>query len=173
MRTTRKTGRLTRPQPGSAGASVLLSAGPARVADEVEQCLVDLVGVGPDDRMRPACDDSGAGVVQQRGKPPAGGLVGQDAVLVSVDDQDGNADRGQVPPEVFQAGCDAAAGGVGRGGDGDVEAVLPGLVADPAAAQEIDVVGAVQEVFHRGRPVSGDTRRQAVEDVPFDAVGIV
>ena len=98
-------------------------------------------------------------LLQQRGKPLAGGLVGQDAILVAVDDQDGDADRGEVAPEVFQAGCDAAEGGVGRGGDGDVEAVLPRLVADPAAAQEIDVVGVVQEVFHRGRPVGGDPRR--------------
>src|SRR4029077_20819574 len=139
MRTTRKTGRLTRPQPGSAGASVLLSADPPRVADEVEQCLVDLAGVGPDDRVRPARDDSGAGVLQQRGQPLAGGLVGQDAVLVAVDGQDGNFDPGQVSPEVSQAGADAADGGVSRGGDGDVEAVLPRLVADPAAAQDIDV----------------------------------
>src|SRR5438552_18411827 len=108
MRTTRKTGRLKRPQPGSAGAPVLLSAGPARVADEVEQCPVDLVGVGPDDRVRPACDDGGTRVLQQRGESPAGGLVGQHAVLVAVDYQDGDADRGEIAPEVFQAGCDAS-----------------------------------------------------------------
>src|SRR5579864_3719424 len=113
MRTTRKTGRLTRPQPGSAGASVLLSVGPARVADEVEQGPVDLVGVGPDDGVRPTRDDGGARVVEQRGKPAAGGLVGQDTVLVALDDQDGDADRGQVCPEVFLAGGDAADGGVG------------------------------------------------------------
>jgi hypothetical protein len=29
------------------------SAGLGRVADEVEQCLVDFVGVGPDDRCGP------------------------------------------------------------------------------------------------------------------------
>src|SRR5271169_5900535 len=173
MRTTRKTGRLTRPQPGSAGASVLLSAGPARVADEVEQCLVDLAGVGPDDRVRPACDDSGAGVLQQRGEPPAGGLVGQDAVLVAVDDQYGNLDSCEISPEVFQAGGDAADGGGGRRGQGGVEAVLPGLVADPAAAQEIDVVGVVHEVFHRGRPVGRDPRGEAVEHGPVNTVGAV
>src|SRR6478672_356299 len=117
MWTTRKPGRLRRPQPGSADASVLLSAGPARVADEVEQCLVDLVGVGPDDRVRAARDDSRAGVLQQRGKPPAGGLVGQQAVLIAVDNQDGNADRGQFPPEALQASGDTAKGGMGRRGD--------------------------------------------------------
>jgi hypothetical protein len=99
------------------------SAGLGRLADEVEQCLVDLVGVGPDDRMRPTGDDGGAGILQQRGEPSAGGLVGQDAILVSVDDQDGDADPGEIAPEVFQAGCDAPEGGVGRRGDGDVEAV--------------------------------------------------
>ena len=146
-------------RPGSAGLPVLRpalrwvlraavqSAGLGRVAGEVEQGLVDLVGVGPDDRVRPARDDGAAGVVQQRGEPAAGGLVGQDAILVAMDDQDGNLDSCEISPEVFPAGCDAAGGGVGRGGEGDVEAVLPRLVADPAAAQEIDVVGVVQEVF--------------------------
>src|SRR5580704_18307228 len=81
---------------------------PAQVADEIEQCLVDLVGVGPDDRMRPTCDDGGAGVLQQRGKPPAGGLVRQYAILVAVDDQDGNLDSCEVGVEVFPAGGDAA-----------------------------------------------------------------
>jgi len=106
-------GHETRPRreswAGSAGAPVLRSAprrvfraavlpgGLARVADEGEQCPVDLVGVGPDDRVRPARDDDGARVVQQRGKPAAGGLVGQDAILVALDDQDGDANRGQVP----------------------------------------------------------------------------
>ena len=51
---------------------------------------------------------------EQRGKPLAGGLVGQHAILVAVDHQDGNADLGQIAAEVFQAGCDAAKGGVGR-----------------------------------------------------------
>src|SRR5216684_6095124 len=134
LRATQKPGRLTRSQPGSAGPSVirsalrsllrpaLLSAGPARVADEVEQCLVDLLGVGPDDRVRSAGDDGGADVLQQRGKPLAGGLVGQNAILVAVDNQDGNLDSCEISPEVFQAGCDAAEGGAGRGGDGHVEA---------------------------------------------------
>jgi len=79
----------------------------------------------------------------------------------------------RFPPEVFQAGGDAAQGGVGRRGDGHVEAVLPRLVADPAAAQEIDVVGLVQQVFHRGRPVSRDTRRDAVENAAVNAFRIV
>ena len=74
----------------------MLCAGRARVADEVEHCPVDLVGVGPDDCVRAARDDDGAGILQQRGKPAAGGLVGQDAILVAVDNQDGNADRGEI-----------------------------------------------------------------------------
>src|SRR5580658_5455752 len=76
--------------------------GLARMADEVEQGPVDLVGVGPDDRVRAARDDGGARVVEQGGQPAAGGLVGQDAILVALDDQDGDADRGQVRPEVCQ-----------------------------------------------------------------------
>src|SRR5690348_14017808 len=139
MRMTGKPGRLVRYTGRSAGLPVLRRAlepvlrsavppaGLTRVADEVEQCLVDLIGVGPDDRVRAARDDGGAGVLQQRGKPAAGGLVGQNAVLVAVNDQDGDADRGQIAAEVFQAGGDAAEGGVGRRQDGDVEAVLPRL----------------------------------------------
>ena len=53
--------------------------------DEVEHYLVDLVGVGPDDRVRAARDDDGARVAQQRGEPAGGGLVGQDAVLLPGD----------------------------------------------------------------------------------------
>ena len=129
--------------------------------------------MGPDDRVRPACDDGGTRVLQQRGESPAGGLVGQHAVLVAVDYQDGDADRGEIAPEVFQAGCDASERGVGRCGDGHVKAVLPCLVADPAAVQEIDVVGAVQEVFHRRRAVSDDSRRDAVENAPLNTFGAV
>src|SRR5689334_20440487 len=150
MRMTGKPGRLVRYTGRSVGLPVLRRAlepvlrsavppaGLARVADEVEQCLVDLIGVGPDDRVRAASDDGGAGVLQQRGKLAAGDLVAQDAILVAVNDQDGDADRGQIAAEVFQAGCDAAERGVGRRGDGDIEAVLPRLVADPVPAEEID-----------------------------------
>ena len=83
------------------------------MADELEQGLVDLVGVGPDDRVRPARYDDRAGVLQERGKPPAGGLVRENAVLVAVDYQDGNADRGEVGAEVFLARGDAAEGNSG------------------------------------------------------------
>src|SRR5215472_16275545 len=52
-----KPGRLTSSPPRPADPPVLRSdlpsAAPARAADEVEQCLVNLVGVGPDDRVRP------------------------------------------------------------------------------------------------------------------------
>jgi NADPH:quinone reductase len=161
--------------------SRLQAASPARRAvcrpcsrgDEVEQCLVDLVGVGPDDRVRPARYDDETRVLQQRGQSPAGGLVGQHPILVAVHYQDRDVDRGQIAAEVFKACGDAAERGVGRCGDGRIKAVLPGLVADPAAVQDIDVVGAVQEVFHRRRAVSGDSRRNAVEDAPLNTLGAV
>src|SRR5689334_14764598 len=54
-----------------------------------------------------------------------------------------------------------------------LEAVLPRLVADPVPAEEIDAVGAVQEVLHPGRPVSGETCRQAVEYAAVNAVRAV
>jgi hypothetical protein len=51
-------------------------------------------------------------------------LVGQHAILIAVDDQDRDADRGQIAPEIFQEGGDASECGVRRCGDGGVEAVL-------------------------------------------------
>jgi hypothetical protein len=59
---------------------------------------------------------------------------------------------------------------VRRCGDGGVKAVLPGLVADPASAQKIDVVGTVHEVFHRRRPAGRDPRLHAIENGPVNAI---
>ena len=60
--------------------------------DELQQGLVDLVGMGPGDRVRAACYADEAAVPEQRGEPDAGGLGGQDAVLVALEDKDGNVD---------------------------------------------------------------------------------
>jgi hypothetical protein len=58
-----------------------------------------------------------------------GRLVGQHPVLVAVDYQDRDADRGEIAAEVFKAGCDAAERGVGRCGDGS--GYLTGSHAEP------------------------------------------
>jgi hypothetical protein len=42
-----------------------------------------------------------------------------------------------------------------------------------AVPAQIDVAGAVQEVFHHGRPISGETCRQAVEYAAVNAVSAV
>src|SRR4030081_1123646 len=60
---------------------------------------VQMIACGPPAMMVERAFFSSAGSLRP------GGLVGQDAILVSVDDQDGDADPGEIAPEVFQAGC--------------------------------------------------------------------
>jgi hypothetical protein len=64
-------------------------------------------------------------------------------------------------------------GGVCGSGDGDIEAVLPRLVADPGPAEDVDVVGVVEEVLEVGRPVRDDRGLETVEDRLLDTVGVV
>src|SRR5229473_8449149 len=141
--------------------------------DEIEEGLVDLAGVGPDDRVRPAFYDDAADVPDQGRQPVSGRLGGQDAVLAALHDQDRDVDPGQVAAEVLQPrGC-AAEGGPRRGPDGDVEAVLPGLVADVAAAEEVDVVELVEEGLRRGWPVVADIGHKLVEDAAVNPLRVV
>jgi hypothetical protein len=53
---------------------------------ELQQCAVDLLGVGPGDGMRAAGDDHRLHVPDQAGKPFACLGVGQDLVVVAMDD---------------------------------------------------------------------------------------
>ncbi len=90
----------------------------------------------------------------QRRQPRRGGVERQDPVLGAVDDERRDVDLRQVAAEVGQPGVDARVGRVrGRAG-GDVEARLPGPVADPAAAEDVDVVEVVEEVLEVGVAVA-------------------
>src|SRR6266511_2047731 len=140
--------------------------------DECEEGVVDLAGVGPDDRVRAVRYHHMPGSAQQTRQPVSGGLGGQDAVLTALDDQDGDINPREVAAEVFQRGDDMAAGG-GRGcAEGRLEAVLPCLVADVAAAEEVDVVGLVEEGLGRGGPVGGDLGQELLDHAAVNAVRV-
>jgi hypothetical protein len=62
------------------------------------------------------------------------------AILAALHDQDWAGYAGQVGAEVLQPRGGAAERGCRGCPDGDVEAVLPGLVTGPGAAEQIDVV---------------------------------
>jgi hypothetical protein len=64
---------------------------------------------------------------------------GEDAVSGALHDQDGDVDPGKVAAEVVHACGDAVEGGFGRCPDGDVEAVLPGLVTDVTVLHGFDL----------------------------------
>jgi hypothetical protein len=79
-------------------------------------------------------------------------------------DRDGNA--AEIRAEVLPP-RGRAAQRRGRGyADGSVEAVLPCLVADPAAAEQVDVVVLVEVGLDSRRPVGGELEEEVVEDVP-------
>jgi hypothetical protein len=82
---------------GRAGSAL----GRAGQRDEIEQRLVDLAGVGPDDRVRPAFYDDAVDVPDQGRQPVSGRLTGQDAILAALHDQDRDVDLGQVAAEIL------------------------------------------------------------------------
>src|SRR5580692_6086407 len=97
------------------GCVVLSLGNPWRAAGsaakEVEQGGVDLVGMRPGDGVRAALDHDQADVFDQV-RQAGGGLVQrQHLVRVSVDDEDGHVDLGQVVAEVGGPGADAGDGG--------------------------------------------------------------
>src|SRR5580704_2491476 len=144
---------MARRRGGIASGWPVASADCCLFGEEVEEGGVDDVGVSPGDVVRAALDRDERQVLDQGGQPGGGGRVGQDPVGVAVDEQGRDVDLGQVGAEVGQPRVHAGVGGVRGGADGDDEAVLPGLVADPGAAQHVGVVEVVQEVLEVGGPV--------------------
>ena len=119
--------------------------------DELEESAVDLLGVRPGDVVRAALDGDERAIGDQRRQPRGGRVEREDPVLGAVHDEHGDVDLRQVSAEVGQPGVDARVGRErGRAG-GDVEARLPGTVADAAAAEDIDVVEVVEEVLEDRR----------------------
>src|SRR4029077_15635593 len=113
---------------------------------------------------RSALDGDDGEVLDEAGESLGRVGVGQDAVGGAVDEQGGHGGHGEGVAEVGQPGVDAGVGGMGGGRDGDIEAVLPRLVADPGAGEDVDVVEVVEEVLEVGRSVSDDRGLDVVED---------
>src|ERR1700722_17489339 len=84
-----------------------------RLTEKMEQCRVDLFGVGPADVVWTALDRNKRAVGNQRRKPRRGHLERKDAIVGAVQDEHGNVDVRQVGAEVGQPGVDAGVGGEG------------------------------------------------------------
>ena len=109
--------------------------------------LLTSSGMRPGDVVRPSLDRDELDVVEQRRQPRCGRLVGQDPVLRAVDDQHRDVDLRQIASEVGQPGVHARVGRERRAAGGDVEARLPGGLADPVGHELVDVVEVVEEVL--------------------------
>ena len=120
----------------------------------------------------PSIDDE-LQVVDQAGQPLAGLVQRQHLVCVALNHQGRHVDLGQVGAEVGGPGADAGHRGGGRGGDGEVPAGLPGLIADQGAAQSAGVVEVVQEALHPGRGVGRGGLGEPVEQAAGHPVGVV
>jgi len=128
--------------------------------------------VRPDDRVRAFRYHCKARIGQQNGQPVPGGAGRHDPVLSALHDQDRDGNAGNVSTEVFPP-RDRAAQRRGRGHpDGGVEAVLPRLVADPAAAEQVEVVVPVQVRLDSRRAVGGEFNEEIVVDAPVSPVRV-
>src|SRR4051812_11985394 len=100
----------------------------------------------PSDVVRAALDRDERAIGNQRGKPRRGRLERKGAVLSTVHDEYRDVDLRQISPEVGEPGIDTGVAREWRGAGRDVEAGLPGAVADPGAAEDVDVVEVVEEI---------------------------
>src|SRR5882757_6435436 len=98
----------------------------------------------PGDVVRPALDGDERAIGNQGRKPRRGRVERQEAVLSAVHDEYRDVDLRQIRPEVGQPGIDTCVAREGRGANRDVEAGLPGTVADSSAAENVDVVEVVE-----------------------------
>src|SRR5438132_10207386 len=137
--------------------------------EEREQCRVDFVGMRPGDVVRPALDRDERAIGNQRRKPRGGRLERKDAVLRAVHDEYRDVDLREISPEVGQPGIDTGIAREWRGAGRDVEAGLPGAVADSSAAEDVDVEKVVEEVLEERVAIIGDGGLDVVEDLGVDA----
>ena len=116
-----------------------------------------------------ACGPSGMTATrtfgQQGGQAVPGGATRHHPVPLPQHDQDRDGDAIQVSAEVFVPRRRAAQRRGRRYADGGVEAVLPGLVADAAAAEQVDVVVPVQVGLDGRRTVGANWSRNSSSTV--------
>jgi hypothetical protein len=91
--------------------------------------LIDLSRVRPDDGPRAVRDYDQARVGQHSGQSVPRGAQWHDAVLGALHYQDRDRNAGEIGAKVFPPRSGTAERGCRGDPDGDVEAVLPGLVA--------------------------------------------
>src|SRR5256714_1884114 len=127
----------------------------------------------PGDVVRPALDRDEHAIGNQRRKPRGGRLEGKDAVLSAVHDEYRDVELRQISPEVGQPGIDTCVAREWRSAGRDVEAGLPGPVADSGAAEDVDVVEVVEEILEERVAIVGDACLDVVEDLAVNALGVV
>src|SRR3954466_3647421 len=110
----------------------------------------------PSDVVRAALDRDESAIGNQRRKPCGGRLERKDAVLSAVHDEYRDVDLRQISPEVGQPGIDTCVAREGRAAGRDVEAGLPGAVADSSAAEDVDVVKVVEELLEERVAIVGN-----------------
>ena len=84
-----------------------------------------------------------------------------------------DVDLPEVGAEVGQPGADAGVGRERRGTDRNIEARLPGTVADPGAAEDVEVVEVVEEALEERVAILDDRRLDPFEDLTVDALRVV
>ena len=110
----------------------------------------------PADVVRTALYRDERAIGNQRRKARRGRVERKDAVLGTVHDQHRDVDLRQIGSEVGQPGIDACVAREWRGAGRDVEAGLPGAVADSGSTEDVDVVEAVEEVLEERVAIVGD-----------------
>jgi len=160
-----------KPSPGLEPGTASLSGRRRDVrSDEFQESRVDLVRMGPADVVRASLDGDEGHVGDQVGQAGGRRLEREDPVLDAVDDEDRDVDLRQVGPEVGEPRVDA---GVRRPRGCDVEARLPGLLADPLRRELVDVVEVVEEILEVRVAVLDDRSLDRFEDGSVDTLGVV
>src|SRR5260221_4606842 len=110
----------------------------------------------PSDVVWSALDRDERAIGNQRRKPRGRRHERKEAVLRAVHDEYGDVDLREISPEVGQPGIDTGVAREWRGAGRDVEAGLPRAVADSSAAEDVDVVEAVQAILEEPVTSIGD-----------------
>src|SRR5271166_2062585 len=118
--------------------------------EEVLECVIDLIGVRPGDRVRAAFDREQLHVRDEPGQTPACVRERQDPVSVALDYEHRNVDPRQVGTEVGFPRRDAGDCRDGGRCRRDVPACPVRLVAHQRAAENVHVVEVVQKALHPG-----------------------
>jgi len=141
--------------------------------EEVQEGGVDDFRVRPGDVVGPVLDGDERQARHQRRQSRRRGVVRQDPVGVAVDDEERHVDLREISTEVREPGVDAGVHGERAGLQRHRERGLPRGLADPGAAQDIDVEEVVEEVFEIRRPVRHDRGLDALEHLAVHALGVV